>query len=447
MSQQIPITGPQSEPTRELLNARFPGPMRLIQASGDVGRFTAGRLTLVAINSAELTRLALGTHADAFEPGSASQSFEGQLLSNGIVVKAIRAQGSRSVRCRRAFARTMRAHAGVAAAFAERLCARRRDGDAVGTPNDVVQLARWMVTRCVFELDDMPDAADEIASALTAYATAARKNAPMPPTTRWAIRRNRQYRKAIRQLRAAIRRAVAQLRDSGSIDDGHVIAGLEQGFGRTDSASANRELSARLTGVLMLSVETAMTVMNMVWSELVASPRVWIRMYEEVDAVLAGRTPQYRDLRRLRYVGNVVREVLRLQPPVTMFSRRLARDLQLGDHHIPAGAIVVFNPHAVHRSADCFPNPGAFDPDRFAGRHRALAPYSYMPFGAGEHSGVHRYALSLTHIVLATIVQRLTAKPNRLASTMARARPRRPPRHSDRLRTRTRLTGERPCTI
>jgi cytochrome P450 len=405
-----------------MVKQSFPNLLRHVQACGDVGRFTAGRFAVVAINSATLTRVALGTHADAFEPMSPAHSVDGQLLSNAVVVKAVRTHGPRSVEHRRSFARIIRAHADAAAVFAERLCAGRKDGDPIGTVNDVVQLARWMMTRRVLHLDGMPDAADEIAGALTAYAAAARRKPPLLASTRWAIRRNRRYRNAIRQLRTSIRRTIARLNHSDALGDRDLVAALKEGVDAGGGAAGERQWSARLSGVLMLSVETAVTVMNVVWSELLSSPRVWIRMHEEVAAVLDGRTPRYHDLRRLRYTGNVVREVLRLHPPVAMFSRRVARDLQLGEHHIAAGSIVVFNPLAVHRSAECFPSPRVFEPDRFAAGDVSLATGSYMPFGADERSGVHRYALALTHIVLATIVQRLTAEPNRLASTMARGR-------------------------
>src|SRR5438132_12515056 len=102
MSPQIPTTGSHVQPASESLNGRLRPLMRLIQSCGDIGRFTAGRLMLVTINSAELTRLALGTHADAFERSSPNGSFDWKLLSNGVVVKDVRAHELQAARGRRA---------------------------------------------------------------------------------------------------------------------------------------------------------------------------------------------------------------------------------------------------------------------------------------------------------------------------------------------------------
>src|SRR5438094_10192811 len=106
MRQQISIR--HLQPASESFNGRVRPLMRLIQSYGDVGRFTAGRLTLVTINSAELTGLALGTHAEAFGRRSASQSFDWKLLSNGVVLKDVRTPEVQPARPRRPLARPAR---------------------------------------------------------------------------------------------------------------------------------------------------------------------------------------------------------------------------------------------------------------------------------------------------------------------------------------------------
>lgn len=447
MSKQIPSISGHSVQADALRagRGRLRILMRLGESVGEIGALTTIGLSLVVVNSAELTRLALGADQDPFEPSFAPRSFDWKLLSNGVVIKDARPQGGDAALFRRASAHTLRAQADIAAAFAERLCRGRKTGDRVDIERDMVQLARWMMTRSILDLDDMPDAADEIGAAVTAYATRSLQNAPMPPARSWATRRNVEYRRAIRRLRSAVRRAISERRASGSLDHATFIAAFASAAGANPFGIDDRELSASLTSALMLSLETMLTVMRTVWPLLAESPSAWVRMQDEMEAVLKGRTPQYRDLPRLRYVGQVVREVLRLQPPVAMFSRRLARRLELGDYCVPAGAIVAFNLDRVHRCSDVFERPEVFNPDRFADDGMtAMPPHSYMPLGATEGSASERYALALTHIVLATVAQRFMLKPTSAGHTIAAVRSGRHPEHID---GRTRISIRRPVRL
>jgi hypothetical protein len=153
--------------------------------------------------------------------------------------------------------------------------------------------------------------------------------------------------------------------------------------------------------------------MNTIWRRLAEYPDVRSRLHCELDQALQGRTPQYRDLRRLPYALSVIRETLRLDPPVVMFSRMLARDVQLGSYRVPAGSIMVFNTRRVHRCASLFTSADVFNPDRFdatAGKATQAASGD-LPLGDPTRSVVDRYVWSLTHIVLATLAQRISLVP------------------------------------
>ncbi len=82
------------------------------------------------------------------------------------------------------------------------------------------------------------------------------------------------------------------------------------------------------------------------------------------------------------YLDAVVREAMRLCPPVAVVARRLLAPLQLGGYEIPAGVTVAPCVYLMHRRAEVYPNPLAFVPERFIGT--AAGTYTWIPFGGGS---------------------------------------------------------------
>ena len=83
----------------------------------------------------------------------------------------------------------------------------------------------------------------------------------------------------------------------------------------------------------------------------------------------------------------VMKEALRMYPPLTSIPRKAARDCQFGGFHIPKGTPVGISPIHTHHMPSIWTNPHDFDPERFSparAEHRRHA-YAYLPFGGGAH--------------------------------------------------------------
>ncbi len=111
-----------------------------------------------------------------------------------------------------------------------------------------------------------------------------------------------------------------------------------------------------------------------------------------VKAKLGGGPLSYEALGEFETLEMVLKETLRLIPPVPSMPRRALRDFVFMNHHIPAGSHVGINPMMTHRLPDVWPEPEKFDPLRFTpenskGRHK----YAWVPFGGGPHMclGLH----------------------------------------------------------
>ena len=109
-------------------------------------------------------------------------------------------------------------------------------------------------------------------------------------------------------------------------------------------------------------------------------------LHAEVDRELAGRpTPGADAAARLHYTQNVLKESMRLMPPVWGFFRELTADYRLGDTLLPQGSLMAFSPWVTQRDARYWPEPLRFDPDRWLKDAPRPPALSYFPFSAGPY--------------------------------------------------------------
>jgi cytochrome P450 len=137
-------------------------------------------------------------------------------------------------------------------------------------------------------------------------------------------------------------------------------------------------------------------------------PEAMERAYEEVDTVLTGRAPNMENASQLIYLDQVVKETLRLYPPIHIGMRIAAKDLGFQGYRIPSGSRVVYSIYLTHRMEKYWPDPERFDPERFTpDRTHDRPPYTYVPFGGGPRNCIGMaFALTEVKIVLARILQR-----------------------------------------
>ncbi|TAD94327.1 MAG: cytochrome P450 [Oscillatoriales cyanobacterium] len=87
-------------------------------------------------------------------------------------------------------------------------------------------------------------------------------------------------------------------------------------------------------------------------------------------------------LKQMTYLEQVLREVLRLVPPVGGGFRTVINACEFGGYEIPKGWSVLYQINQTHQDATVYPEPDRFNPDRF-NSERSAKPFSYVPFGGG----------------------------------------------------------------
>jgi cytochrome P450 family 135 len=81
------------------------------------------------------------------------------------------------------------------------------------------------------------------------------------------------------------------------------------------------------------------------------------------------------------YLDAVVKETLRLRPPVPVVVRTLLEPMRLGGYDLPAGTTVAPCIHLIHRDERHYPEAHRFLPERFVGKQPGT--YTWIPFGGG----------------------------------------------------------------
>ncbi len=170
----------------------------------------------------------------------------------------------------------------------------------------------------------------------------------------------------------------------------------------TGVALDDRQLVAQVLTFFLVAFETTATTLSWMWWAIGTHPQVESRLLQELDENLGSRAPTASDMRRLPYLSQVMKEVLRLFPPAWALGRSPLRDERIGPYVVPAGAAVLISPYVIHRLPSLWPDPERFDPERFLPEaEQARHPYAYIPFGGGPRTciGDHFAALEVVAVV------------------------------------------------
>jgi cytochrome P450 len=218
---------------------------------------------------------------------------------------------------------------------------------------------------------------------------------------------NRAFQRAVATLGTIVGDIIRQRRE---VEEKHDLLGMlmaardEETGERMDDAQLRDEVMT----LLLAGHETTATALSWTFHLLDQHPEVEATLHAEVDAALGGRTPTVADLPRLRYVGCVVEEAMRLFPPIWAIPRVPREDDVVDGFRIPQGEILILVPYVTHRHPDFWPEAERFDPTRFLPERAKERPrWAYLPFGGGQRQCVgNSFAMMEAQLVLAMVAQR-----------------------------------------
>jgi cytochrome P450 len=109
----------------------------------------------------------------------------------------------------------------------------------------------------------------------------------------------------------------------------------------------------------------------------------------------------------------VIKETLRLFPPVPTIARQAIEDDEIAGFKVAAGTLIRVTPGPIHRHQDFWTEPDRFLPERFSPEESASrVPYTYLPFGAGPRTCIgNHFAMMEMRLALAMILQAVRLRP------------------------------------
>jgi cytochrome P450 len=143
--------------------------------------------------------------------------------------------------------------------------------------------------------------------------------------------------------------------------------------------------------LMMAAHDTTTITLCSVLYRLAQHPQWQERLRAEAAGLAAPPTPE--DMARLPLADLVIKEAMRLMPPVPGLPRRTVKDVDFMGYRIPRETFVMIDLQLTHRLEPWWTRPEEFDPERFGeGRHEHRRhPFQFVPFGGGAHTciGMH----------------------------------------------------------
>jgi cytochrome P450 len=289
-------------------------------------------------------------------------------------------------------------------------------GEVVNASLDFNAITLMAVAESLFG-DDLRDNIDmfnsEFSVILEAMATRITSIVQLPlwlPTST-----NRQLAKSLNHLRQIVlqlierRRRAHQNIDSSALDQADLLTQL---IFRRDPISGslmdNRQILDEVMTFLIAGHETTANALNWLFVLLHDHPLEQHRLREEVlVSSTCGGQFSIEHLLQMHRCRSVIQEVLRLYPPVWLFSRRALRDQYFDGYRIAGGDVALLCPFALHRIPTLWPNSNHFIADRFINiPSTEVDPFCYLPFGAGKRSCLGAgFAMIEAQVILATILR------------------------------------------
>ena len=122
--------------------------------------------------------------------------------------------------------------------------------------------------------------------------------------------------------------------------------------------------------------------------ELMRHPDAYADVVKELDELYAdGQEVSFHALRQIPKLENVLKETLRLHPPLIILMRVAQGEFEVEGYPIHKGDFVAASPAISNRIPEDFPNPDSFDPDRYEKPRQEdlVNRWTWIPFGAGRH--------------------------------------------------------------
>lgn len=398
--------------------ARFGEPIPLFEhlhrTYGEIAHYRFMGTNIIFVNQPDYIREILVNQASAFVKERTLQRMK-ILLGEGLITSDDPIHMRQRKLAAPAFHRQrIAAYGDTIVQIAENHAARWSDGDIVDVNAGMMELSLEIVARTLFATEvtaEVRSINNEVNAIMHIYNFLV----AMPRLESWLhwpipiLNRFRRSRERLNTVvESMIRTRRAEMKAEPGCDRGDLLSMLIASRYESDDrlTASNRAVADEFMNdqqvrdevltIFLAGYETVANALTWTWYCLSQNPEAEAALDSELRRVLSGtagrsqevtglRLPALADYSSLRYTEQVFAEAMRLYPPAWAMGRKSTRDITLGPYTIPAGAHFFFSQYVLHRSAEHFPDPLAFDPARHTPEAKAARPrFAYFPFGGGS---------------------------------------------------------------
>lgn len=245
---------------------------------------------------------------------------------------------------------------------ADRVSARWQDNEIVDMLVEARKIALLIIMQTLFSRD----AWDDLPRIWKPLLKSIEYISPGP----WILWRNMPrpfFRKPLKEMDAYLFEIIAERR--GAKGEHHDLLQHLIDAGLTDKVIRDQMLTMLIAGH-----DTSTALLAWVFALLGQNPETYRQIVSEL------RTNEKPPL-----LDYVIKECLRLYPPIHIGNRRVKEEIQFAEGSIPAGERMFYSIYLTHRDPQVWENAETFHPERFA-HGRKTPPMSYIPFGGGPRS-------------------------------------------------------------
>ncbi|XP_059667504.1 cytochrome P450 76A2-like [Cornus florida] len=175
------------------------------------------------------------------------------------------------------------------------------------------------------------------------------------------------------------------------------------------SKLSDHQINTFILEIFLAGSETTSSTTEWAMTELLCNPKSMSKVKDELAKVVGpNRKFEESDIENLPYLQAVVKETLRLHPPIPfLVPRKAIEDTDFMGYHIPKNTQVFVNVWAIGRDEECWDDPFSFKPERFLGSKVEYKGqhHEFIPFGSGRRmcAGVP-LAHRMLHLVLGSLL-------------------------------------------
>ena len=405
---------------------------------GDISYFKLGPEHVYLINNPDYIEKVLIYDHRNFKKGKRLQTAK-TILGEGLVTS----EGDFHNRQRRLIQpifhpKQIMTYSNIMTDYAVRMRNRWNDGAIVDISEEMMRLTLGIICKSVLNYD-VESEAQEVGKALTTVRKYSKRlqspighvldKIPILP----APRRAREARKELDSLVYGLisDRRQQEESDNDKRYDDDLLSRLMQaqesniadhvghnGFPSTSTSNekmSDKQVRDEVMTIFIAGHETTSNALTWTFYLLSQYPDVERKLHDEIELVLGNnssnnagnRIPTADDIPKLQYTERVLRESMRLYPPVWTMGRYVENDYSVGEYTIPAGSSILMSQYVMHHDPRYYEKPEEFNPNRWTDDFNAHLPrFSYFPFGGGIRGCIgESFAWMEGILIIATIAQ------------------------------------------